>query len=193
MEVPPSRNSRPQLLLALCLALVTLYLGSHAFWYSATSLGLVPVLDGKENCQLALQISEGKLPHEPFYRAPLYPMVLATALKLGATEVISLPHIARLINAVAHLISTALIFYIGLRLWRRSRAAVFSALLFGLNPVLIFFASDPLDISMAITCMLAGLLCALQAIDTDNGHFARSTLLAGLSLVVSRASFGHTS
>ena len=181
MEVPPSRNSRPQLLLVLCLALVTLYLGSHAFWYSTTSLGIVPVLDGKENCQLALQISEGKLPHEPFYRAPLYPMMLATALKLGATE-ISLPHIARLINAVAHLISTALIFYIGLRLWRRSRAAVFSALLFGLNPVLIFFASDPLDISMAITCMLAGLLCGLQAIDTDNRHFARSTLLAGLSL-----------
>jgi len=179
MDLPPSSNSRPQLLLVLCLALVALYLGSHSFWYSTTSLGLVPVLDGKENCQLALQISEGKLPHEPFYRAPLYPIILAAAFKLGATEA-SLPHVARLINAVAHLVSATLIFYIGLRLWRRTRAAVFSALLFGLNPVLIFFASDPLDITMAITCMLAGLLCGLKAIDKNNHHFVRSTLLAGL-------------
>jgi hypothetical protein len=68
------RSAKPVIWL---LILVTAYSLAHLFWYWQTPLGQIPALDGQENLFLADSISDGSLEAEPFYRAILYPAILA--------------------------------------------------------------------------------------------------------------------
>jgi hypothetical protein len=146
--------------------LVVLYAAGYLFWYSATPLGLHPVLDGREILLLAEQMAMGSLPAEPFYRAPLYPALLALLIDSG----LALPDpafAARVLNFLLHCVSTALVGLLALHLWRRELAALLAAALFGLNPVVLHFVGDPLDITLAITLMLGGTYAALRAAADD--------------------------
>jgi hypothetical protein len=176
-SAPPLSTRR---LLWLVLGLSGLYLAGFFLWYSGTPLGLRPVLDGKENLELAAQMAEGTLAVEPFYRAPLYPFLLSLPLRLGLpTEM--LPMAARLFNALCQLLSVGLVTLISLRLWRSPGAALLSGLLVGLNPVLLHFAADPLDITLAVTWLLLGTHQALAA--QESGRL-RPAVLAGVFLVL---------
>ncbi len=167
-------------LLLLLLVVSGLYMAGFFFWYSGTPLGLVPVLDGRENLLLASQMADGSLPVEPFYRAPLYPFLLSLPLRLGfPTD--ALPFIARLLNGYFHLLSTALVFGLSLRLWASRPAALVSGLLVGVNPVLLHFASDPLDITLAITWLLLACHAGLSALESKR---LRPALLAGVFLIL---------
>ena len=79
--------------------LIALYALAYLLWYSATPLGLYPVLDGREQLALAGAIARGELPHEPFYRAPLYPALLAWVIKFGVVE----PHLALVVRQARRL------------------------------------------------------------------------------------------
>lgn len=144
-------------------ALVTAYTGGFLLWYSSTALGLAPVLDGREQLELATRIAHGTLPVEPYYRAALYPSLVAWLIEAGVTAQ-QLPFAARLLNGVLHLLSTALVWMLTMRVWRRSGAAALAALLFGMNPVVQHFAADPLDLTLAMTFMLGGILAGLRAL-----------------------------
>lgn len=167
-------------LLALVLGLSGLYLTGFFLWYGGTPLGLRPVLDGQENLQLAAQMAHGTLAAEPFYRAPLYPFLLSLPLRLGLPMEM-LPAVARLFNALCQLLSVGLVTFISLRLWRVPGAALLSGLLVGLNPVVLHFAADPLDITLAVTWLLLGTHQALAALD---GKSLRPAILAGVFLVL---------
>ena len=144
-------------------ALVAAYSGGFLLWYSSTALGLAPVLDGREQLELATRIAHGTLPAEPYYRAVLYPSLIAWLIKAGVVAE-QLPFAARMLNGALHLLSTALVWMIAMRVWRAPGAAVLAAVLFGMNPVVLHFVADPLDLTFAMTLMLGGILAGLRAL-----------------------------
>lgn len=159
---------------------VLVYTAGFVLWYSATPLGLYPVLDGREMVALAHAIAEGTLPREPFYRAPVYPAVLAGLLEAGwpARE---LPFAARLLNGALHLLASALVWRLARALWARESPALLAAVLYGLNPVALHFAGDPLDVTLAIALLLGGLLATVSA---GARHAAPALAAAGALLAL---------
>ena len=155
MDHAAARN--PTRILPLTFAgLIVIYVAGYLAWYGGTPLGRYPVLDDREILVLAQQIASGTLPAEAFYRAPGYPALLALPLWSGL-DPIGLPWIARLINALGHLTSTWLVWSTAGYLWPRARAQFAAAALVGLNPVLLHFCGDALDITLGISLMLAGI------------------------------------
>ncbi len=143
-------------------ALALLYSAGHLAWYGATPLGGYPVLDGREILELARLMASGELPAEPFYRAPLYSALIAVGIELGVADA-ALPDLARLINLVAHLISTLLVFELARRMWGQTRAGLLGGVLYALYPVAVHFAGDPLDITVATTLALGATLAIWRA------------------------------
>lgn len=124
--------------------------------YAGTPMGAHPVLDGKENLQLAADIADGHLPNQPFYRAPLYALMLSLGPGVGMPEAFW-PDWARALNLAAWLISVWLVARLAGLLWGDARAAVLAAACWAFYPVGHFFAGDPLDVTLAIALMLGGL------------------------------------
>ena len=163
--------------------MVAVYTGGFLLWYSSTALGLAPVLDGREQLELATRIAHGTLAHEPYYRAALYPALVAWLIKAGVVAQ-QLPFAARILNGSLHLLSTVLVWMIAIRVWRSQSAAGLAALLFGMNPVVLHFAADPLDLTFAMTLMLGGVLAGLRALAAE--VIDRSALV-GASLLLASA------
>ncbi len=143
-STPRTRQQRFALGVALAVAL---YGVAYLIWYLQTPLGRAPQLDGAENIALARQIATGTLPHEPFYRAMLYPAALAIPLKL-CLPADDLPAFAAIFGLFCHFIITLGVARLAARVWvgpREKWAAVLAAALWGLNPVALFYAVDVLD------------------------------------------------
>lgn len=144
-------KSKPTLWLLLAVAL---YSVGHLTWYLQTPLGLSPALDGQENLILAEQISSGTLAAEPFYRAMLYPFILAYW-----------PAHWAILGLIAHIANTYLVYRLSFRIWKHLGGALLSGTLVGFNPILLHYAFDPLDITLAITCFILGLSFIPEALD----------------------------
>ena len=162
MNPPVTRVSAATLAFAFAGALLA-YVAACQLWYGLTPLGLAPGADDRELLALARQIANGTLPREAFYRAPGYPAVLALALKLGLPDA-ALLGFARLLNSLCHLLTTALCFQVAGRLWQRPAAAYLAAGLVGFNPVLLHFAGDALDITLALSLLLLALNALLPRV-----------------------------
>lgn len=165
-------------------ALVATYTSGFLLWYSATALGLAPMLDGREQLELAVRLADGSLPDEPFYRAAMFPSLVAWLIRAGVSAA-ELPFAARMLNGGLHLLSTALVWMIAARVWDSRWSAALAALLFGLNPVVLHFAGDPLDLSLAMAFMLGGVLASLIASETRPP--SRACLVAAGALLASAA------
>ena len=119
----------------------------YLIWYLGTPLGRAPQLDGAENLALAGKIVAGTLPHEPFYRAMLYPAVLAVPLKLGLPAE-NLPAFALIFGLFCHFAIALGVARLSTRLWAgpgESMAAWLAASLWAFNPIALFYAVDVLD------------------------------------------------
>lgn len=163
--VDPAWRGRPApFWLALLLVASGIYYLGFALWYSGTALGLSPALDGKEMLQLARAIAAGELGSEPFYRAPLYPALLAPLAGLGLADA-ELALAARLLNGLAHLLATALVFRLAQRLWKTVPAGLIAGGLWAFHPVAFHFAVDPLDTALGIGLLLLALWSALRTLD----------------------------
>ena len=132
---------------------IAIYCLAHWVWYLGTPLGQSPALDGQENLLLAKEIATGELANEPFFRAMFYPALLALFSKLFPNLII----LASLIGLLSHLANATLVMLIAKRIWRNNLSAVLAGIFTGANPVLIHFASDPLDITIATTFSLLAL------------------------------------
>ena len=139
------------------------YALGHLNWYLATPLGRVPVLDERENLDLAAAIAAGILPATPFYRAPAYALVLACMRWMGVPAAGLFPA-ALLLGAGLHALNAALVAGIARR-WFGARAGLLGGLLFGLDPVMVHYATQALDSTLSLTLFLAGLSCAAAALD----------------------------
>jgi hypothetical protein len=117
-------------------------------------MGIDPVLDGKQNLLTAEKFYKGESFDDPFHRAPLYPYLLSILQKANVFE-LSVPSLARWLNSLAVVITTWLACNLAWLIWKRNYAVWITGLLVGLNPVILFFAGDPLDITLATTCLTA--------------------------------------
>ncbi len=63
-----------------------LYALLYLMEFSATPLGRVPVLDGRENIDIARALVAGELPEEPFFRAMGWPLMLSVGAALGLDD-----------------------------------------------------------------------------------------------------------
>lgn len=158
-EAGDAAKAREPRFALILFGLTLLYTVGYFTWYGGTVLGRQAVLDTREILHLAQLLAQGEFPGEFFYRAPLFPVTLAALLKAGVPFT-SLLFAARCLNGVCHLVSTMLVFWTARRLWQRPRAAFLSGLLYGLNPVAVYFAGDAFDVTMGITWLLAGLYFA---------------------------------
>ena len=131
------------------------YALGHLDWYLGTPLGRVPVLDERENLDLAAAIFGGTLPAEPFYRAPGYALFLAGLRALGVPSGGLFPA-ALAAGALLHAAGAALAAALARR-WFGGTSAVAAGLLFALDPVLVHFATQALDSTLSLTLFLAGL------------------------------------
>jgi len=152
--MPAATPSRfPALVLPPAAALA--YAFGHLGWYLGTPLGRVPVLDERENIDLARAIGSGTLAHEPFYRALGYPAVLASLRWLGVEGNALFPA-ALVLGAILHAINAALAAKIAGR-WFGPSAGLIAGLLCAFDPVLVHYATQALDATLGLTFFLAGL------------------------------------
>jgi len=143
------------LTLALPAAVALFYALGHLTWYLGTPLGRVPVLDERENIDLALAISGGTLEHAPFYRAPGYALVLAL-MRVSGVPAAGLFPAALVLGAALHAVNAALVAALSRR-WFGPRAGLIAGLLFGLDPVLVHYATQALDATLSLSLFLAGM------------------------------------
>ncbi len=139
-----------------------LYSLLHLNWYLGTPLGRVPVLDERENIDLANAIFGGTLPHEPFYRAPGYALLLAGIRQAGVSAAGLFPA-ALLLGTLMHGLNAAFVATLGHR-WFGNVAAVIAGLLFALDPVMVHYATQALDSTFSLTLFLAGLVFLSSAL-----------------------------
>jgi len=130
------------------------YALGHLGWYLGTPLGRVPVLDERENLDLANAIFSGQLPAEPFYRAPGYALVLAGFRAAGVTAAGLFP-MALAFGALLHAVNAALVATLARR-WFGRWAGLAGGLLFALDPVFVHYATQALDATLSLTLFLAG-------------------------------------
>ncbi|HUR58387.1 MAG TPA: hypothetical protein VM029_11795 [Opitutaceae bacterium] len=137
-------------------ALVALaYAGAHLAWYRHTPLGQVPVLDEQENLVFAENIARGAVPHEPFYRAPGYALMLA-AVRVCGVPIDRLFGAALMLGVVLHAVSATLAALITRTLFA-APAALAAGLLCALNPVFVHYATQALDGTAGLFFFLLGL------------------------------------
>ena len=155
---PPAPVSSLRLFwpVAVPVVIALAYAGGHLGWYLGTPLGQVPVLDERENLNLAEAIVQGTLPAEPFYRATGYALGLAALRGLGVTAA-GLFSTALALGAVLHAVNAGLVALLARR-WFGPAAALIAGLLCALNPVLVHYSTQALDAVPALTLFLAGLV-----------------------------------
>ena len=162
--------------MALAALIALTYALAHLTWYLGTPLGRVPVLDERENLDLAAAIYGGALPAAPFYRAPGYALALAGLRTLGVSAAALFPA-ALLLGAVLHAFNAGLVAALSHRFFG-GRAGLIAGLLFALDPVLVHYATQALDATLSLTLFLAGLVFLASAL----GNPARSRAWIGASL-----------
>lgn len=171
------------------LATVALYAGGFNLWYSSTPLGVAPVLDGKENLELARQWASDGFAAEPFYRAPLYPALLALLGRAGL-PIDDLPLAARALNLILHCANALLVGLLSRRIWGSLAAAWTAGVLYCAYPVALHFSADPLDITLGISLFLAALLCVYPAQPAPR-HAAARGLAGGILIALAALTRPH--
>ena len=184
-EVSPARDPLPWgIVVGLPAAVALFYALGHLNWYLGTPLGRVPVLDERENMDMAAAIFGGTLPAEPFYRAPGYALVLAGLRALGVSAGGLFPA-ALAMGTALHAVGAALAASLARR-WFGTVSALVAGLLFALDPVLVHFATQALDSTLSLTLFLAGLnlfAAALAAPERAGRWFGAGVLWAAATLV----------
>jgi 4-amino-4-deoxy-L-arabinose transferase-like glycosyltransferase len=164
----------------IAFAFIFVYAIAHLYLHWQSPLGLTPVLDGAENVLLADRIFSGTLPNEPFYRAMLYPAYLAVFRFLGfAVE--DLHSLAAISGVFFHFLNSILVAFITWKLWKNWRSALAAMLIYGLYPPALFFAVDPLDITMALFFLSLYFALLFEGIDRQKSFLF---FIAGLALGV---------
>jgi 4-amino-4-deoxy-L-arabinose transferase-like glycosyltransferase len=146
---------RTAVVVGLPAVLALFYAFGHLNWYLGTPLGRVPVLDERENLDFAEAIFGGALPATPFYRAPGYALVLA-GLRCAGVSAGGLFPAALALGALLHGACAALAACIARR-WFGALSGLIAGVLLAMDPVLVHYATQALDATLALTLFLAGL------------------------------------
>ncbi len=168
----------------LSAGVAALYAVLYLSEFSATPLGQVPVLDGRENIDIARAIVAGELPQEPFFRAMGWPLLLSVGAALGFDDsgmMLLAGGLGILFHAAAAGSTAALAAWLVETQKGSAMAAFFSGLLYALHPVAVYFAAEPLDTTAGLSPMLFGLVALLVV--QGGARFAAGALLMAAVLV----------
>jgi hypothetical protein len=176
-------NQRIKFWLKLSLAAVILYSATFLYFFWQNPLGMTPVLDGAENIILADQIFKNTLKEEPFYRAMLYPAYLAAFRFIGFT-VEDLNGVAAVSGIIFHILNSLLCGYLAMLIWKSKECLIAGILIYGFYPLALHFAVDPLDITMAIFFLLAGMVLLVKVLQNPDYKLGiASGLLMGAGIM----------
>lgn len=171
------RASKPAIWLFIAIAVYSL---GQLLWYWQTPLGQMPVLDGQENLIIADTLADGSLEREPFFRAILYPAILAL-----------LPVHWMPLGLLCHLANAGLAYRIARKLWTNRIGAAVTAGLVGFNPVMLHFAFDPLDTLFSISLFLVALNLATPDPSNPKPFEAKRYFWAGLAIALATLARPH--
>ena len=146
--------------LAGLLILVAAYTAAVLAEWSQTPLGENPQGEARAWLAVAESLHEGTATHEPFFRGPAYPAMLATMRDAGVPAG-ELAGAARWLNGLAHLAATALVVMLARRLWGRTGAALLAGALWGFYPPAVLLAAEPGPATLALFLWLTGATAAL--------------------------------
>jgi hypothetical protein len=190
---PPGQSGRSFFIgLTALLVLTGIYTWQVLAWWAQTPLGLKPQGEARAWLAVAESLHNDTAAHEPFFRAPAYPTLLAGLLDAGLPAD-DLADAARAINGVAHLAATGLVALLARRLWRRLSGALLAGALWGFYPPAVFLAAEPGPGSLALLVWLIGATAALgilwlapewQGGRRTRRHFWAYPLLAGVALTL---------
>ena len=148
-------------------------------YYRTTSLGQVALLDAREQQVLARQIATGTISAEPFYRAPLWAVVLSIFYRLELNDS-GVVLAGQLLNLALHLSSAWIIYATALKLWSRRDGAMMAGVLYAVYPVALYLSGDLLDATFAQALLCGGLYFWATAL-AGGGRFTVG-LLSGIML-----------
>ncbi len=148
--------------LGVLLLLVALYTAGASGSWAGTSIGLRPQGEPAAWLAGADALFQGTAPREPFFRAPAYLALLALLREIGVPAS-GLANAARVLNGLAHGLTTALLVGMSLRLWRW-KGALLAGALWGFYPPAVFMAAQPGPASVALLVWLAGVAAALDTV-----------------------------
>lgn len=174
-------NSNQIVIRLIFVLLIFFYSASHFYWFTNTSLGMTPVLDGAENILLADNIYKNELAQEPFYRAMLYPAFLSLFRHMGV-EKAQLHYIASISGVIFHVINSLLVAWLAMLVWKSKKSYLIALLIYGMYPLAIYFAVDPLDITLGIMFMLLSVNLFLTSLAKNESKYA---CFAGIFLSLS--------
>jgi len=165
-------------------AVAAAYGAVFAFAFTGDWLGTEPVLDARENIAWAQAIASGDAPAEPMYRALLYPWILAR-LPVSAE---ALPQAATWLGIALHWLNAGLAGALAGRMWASRRCGRIAGLLYAVYPAALWFAVQPLDVTLGIACFLGSLNLALIGFDRVRfrpacAAFAAAGALCGLAVL----------
>ncbi|MBN2234320.1 MAG: hypothetical protein JW706_04165 [Opitutales bacterium] len=143
----------PKLLLVLLV--FVLYGAGYLMWYGSTPLGLYPALDGAQNLELAQRLWTGTYEAGVFHRSPWYAFMLAPLWGLHEATGLSVADGARWLNWIALLLTAFFTGKATVNLWKNKVSGLIASCLILANPVILFFAGDPLDTLWASAAMSA--------------------------------------
>jgi tetratricopeptide (TPR) repeat protein len=162
--------------------LVPLFLFLSAFLVRLTYLNEIvniptntyPVMDEKYHISLAEKIDAGETGSEPFFRAPLYPYVLAGLFKITGSSL----YWSRFIQIIIGSFLPLLLYLFGMMLFNRS-LAFWAAALAVFYPTFLYY-----DASLLITSLmvLLTLLLVWQLYRTQTGPRTRNFIISGFLL-----------
>jgi len=167
VELPAAiRPDRKTLLfgasLVALLLLVAAYTAVVGLYWSGTPLGERPQGESAAWLAGAESLYRGSALHEPFFRAPAY-LATLVMLRVGGISFADLAFAARVLNGVAHLLTTALVVVLAGRFWRR-KAALVAGVLFGFYPPVVFQVLQPGPETLALLVWLIGVAAALGTV-----------------------------
>ena len=156
----------------------------------------VPRTDAADFDRIAVSLARhGVFPHSLWvagptaFRPPLFPLMLAAVYKIvGLGSASARWEAARMLEAGLGAATVLLIGVIALRLWGR-RAAIVSAAIGAVFPPLVLVFSSLLSEALFIPLVLAAVLCALVARDSD--HRLRWAVLTGVLLGLAALTRGN--
>jgi hypothetical protein len=170
--------SRLGILALVCACLLG---GIHFLEWMGNSLGQSPVLDARENLGWAERIAQGELPREPFYRALLYPALLA---------VLPAPiWLGPVFGLACHLLNAGLCVLLARRVWGGAAAGWLAGGLYALYPVAVYFSVQLLDITFSLTLFLLGTYLLLGLRESAKVWCALLSGLAAGAAVLARPNF----
>ncbi len=158
----PRSKSEPRLLRGqrrLILAICAVYLAAWFAYLGQVPAGQYPSEPERQTLDTALAIATGQAPAG--LAVPAYTSLLAVAARLFDSPE-SLTLFARVLNALALVLTTSLCAAAAGRYWKRNRALWIAGLLNGLNPVLVFWSAQIAPTLLATSLATLAFLQALR-------------------------------